>query len=133
MSSRGSDSGPGGSETYASVADVLGLIGKAVFGAMLEDWTAKSLESYQEASQGVSVRELPDDSIAGGSALQLGLMQQLAGAEYSLEEISGGVMGFLALVVSGHRVLEEETVFSRVVWVSRREVAEPLFFSKPAG
>ena len=94
---------------------------------MLEDSEAESLELYRQAELRASVRRLPDDSILTGSPLQLRLMGQLAGAGYALEELPGAVRDFLALMVSGTVVLEEETVLTRVLWVSRGEVADPVF------
>ena len=94
---------------------------------MVEDWTAESLVLYRETSLEASVWELPDDSITEGSALQRQLMQQLAGTDYPLDELSDIVKDFLALVVSGTRVLEDETVFCRVGWVSGDGLANPVF------
>ena len=79
------------------------LIGQAVLVAMVEDWTAESLVLYRETSLEVSVWELPDDSITEGSALQRQLMQQLAGTDYPLDELSDIVKDFLALVVFGDK------------------------------
>ena len=93
----------------------------------MEDRIAESLALYAEVGPGTSVRELPDDSILVSSPLQHQLMLQLAGAGHSLEDLSDIVRDFLALVVSGTRVLEDETVLCRVVWVSRGAVADPVF------
>ena len=109
------------------VPALLRLIGKAVLDAMVEDWTAESLERYWTTGQGLPVRELPDYSISAGSALQMQLMQQLAGETHPLDDLSGVVRGFLALAVSGTRVLEDETISCRVVWVDRGAVADPVF------
>ena len=92
------------------VPALLRLIGRAVLDAMVEDWTAESLERYGTAGQGLPLRELPDYSISAGSVLQMQLMQQLAGETHPLDDLSGGVRDFLALAVSGTRVLEDETV-----------------------
>ena len=73
------------------------------------------------------VRGLPDDSIPPGSALERQLVQQLAGDGHPLDELSYSFRNFLALVVSGTRVLEDETAFWRLAWVSRGEVADPVF------
>ena len=105
----------------------LQLIGKGVLGAMVEDWTAESLERYWTTGQGLPVRELPDDSISAGSVLQIRLMQQLAEVVHPLEDLSDVVRDFFALAVSGTRVLEDETVSCRVVWASRGAVADPVF------
>ena len=122
-SSTGGHPGAGGDPSSA----LLQLIGKAVLGAMLEDWTSESLALYREAGQGLPVRGLPNDSISAGSAMERQLMQQLAGGAYPLEELSDIVRDFLVLVVSGARVLEDETALCQVVWVSRGEVADPVF------
>ena len=106
---------------------LLQLFGEAVQRAMLEDWETESLELYRETELRASVRGLPDDLILAGSPVQLRLMGQLAGAGYTLEEVPGVVRDFLALMVSGTVVLEEEAVLSRVFWVSRGEVADPVF------
>ena len=99
------------------VPALLRLIGKAVLDAMVEDWTAESLEWFRATGQGLPVRELPDDSISAGSVLQMQFMQQLAGEAHPLDDLCGVVRDFLALAVSGARVLEDETVSCRVVWV----------------
>ena len=119
----GGGSGPPGDPTPT----LLELFGKAILGAMLEDWEAESLELYRESGMEVSVRELPDDSILARSPLQLRLMQQLAGAGHALDELSDVVRDFLGVVVSGTRVLEDEMALCRVVWVSRGELADPVF------
>ena len=106
---------------------LLQLIGKAVLGAMVEDRTAESLDRYRRTRQGLPVRELPDDSISAGSVLQIRLMQQLAEVAHPLDDLSGVVRNFLALAVSGTRVLEDETISCRVVWASRGAVADPVF------
>ena len=109
------------------VPGLLRLIGKAVLDAMVEDWTAESLERYWTTGQGLPVRELPDDSISGGSVLQMQLMQQLVGENYPLDDLSGVVRDFFVQAVSGTRVLEDETVSCRVVWVSQGAAADPVF------
>ena len=107
--------------------ELLRLISQAVFGAMMEDWTAESLEQYWAAEGPVATRWLPDDTIASGTPLQRQLMRQLAGGG-SLEMFPlTGLTKFLSLAVSGSRVLEDETAFCRVAWVSSGEVAEPVF------
>ena len=129
MSSRCSEFSAGGGPGPAgdSVSALLQLFGDAVQRAMLEDWEAESLELYREMELRAPVRGLPDDSILAGSPLQLRLMGQLAGAGYTLGELSDVVRDFLALMVSGTVVLEDETVLTRVFWVSRGEVADPVF------
>ncbi len=118
--------GPGSREDSRAV--LLQLFGKAVLVAMVEDWTAESLELYRSTGQGLPVRELPDDTIFPGSELGRGLMRQLAGAAYPLDQLSDMVVvDFLALVVSGTRVMEDETASCRVFWVSRGAVADPVF------
>ena len=109
------------------VPALLQLIGKAVLGAMVEDWTTESLERYWTTGQGLSVRELPDDSISAGSVLQMQFMQQLAGETHPLDGLSAVVTDFLTLAVSGTRVLEDETVSCRVVWMDRGAVSDPVF------
>ena len=109
------------------VPALLRLIGKAVLDAMVEDWTAESLERFSTTGQGLLVRELPDDSISAGSVLQMQFMRQLAGETHPLDDLSGVVRDFLALTVSGTRVLEDETISCRVVWVGRGAVADPVF------
>jgi hypothetical protein len=106
---------------------LLQLISRAVLGAIIEDWTAQSLDLYRSTGQGLLVRGLPDDSIPPGSALERQLVQQLAGDGHPLDELSYSFRNFLALVVSGTRVLEDETAFWRLAWVSRGEVADPVF------
>ena len=103
------------------------LFSQAIARAMLEDREAELLELYRGSGPGVSVRELPDDSILAGSPLQLRLMLQLAGPQRSLGELPDVVRDFLAVVVSGSRVLEDETGYCQVRWVSRGEVADPVF------
>ncbi len=73
------------------------------------------------------VRGLPDDSIPSRSALERQLAQQLAGDGHPLEELSYFFRDFLALVVSGTRVLEDQTAFRRLAWVARGEVADRVF------
>ena len=109
------------------IPGILQLVGKGVLGAMVEDWTAESLERYWTTGQGLPVRELPDNSISAGSVLQIRLMQQLAEVAHPLEDLSGVVRDFLALAVSGTRVIEDETVSCRVVWALRGAVADPVF------
>ena len=122
------ESSPGGREPGDDpVPGLLQLIGKAVLVAMVEDWTAESLERLRTTGQGLPVRELPDDSISAGSVLQLRLMQQLAEVAHPLDDLSGAVRDFFALAVSGTRVLEDETISCRVVWASRGAVADPVF------
>ena len=122
-SSGGGDPGLGGDPG----STLLQLIGKAVLNAMVEDWTAESLELYWKTGQELPVRELPDESISMGSVLQMQLMQQLAGEAYPLDERLDIVRDFLALMVSGTRVLEDEAISCRVVWVSQGAVADPVF------
>ena len=109
---------------------ILRLIGRAVSGALVEDWTIESLELYRASEEIIAVRELPDDTIGMGSMLERQLMQWLAGEEYPVDGLAASVRDFLSLAVSGSRVLEDEAVFCRVVWVSRGEVAEPVFTDK---
>ena len=106
---------------------ILLLISRAVHEAMYEDWTVESLQLYEASVAAVAARELPDDTIERGSALESELMRGLAGEEYWLGLLSANVRDFLSLAVSGSRVLEDETAFCRVVWVTRGEVAEPVF------
>ena len=128
MRNREFDSSAGGREPGDDpTLGPLQLIGKGVLGAMVEDWTAESLERYWTTGQGLPVRELPDDSISAGSVLQIRLMQQLAEVAHPLEDLSGVVRDFFALAVSGTRVLEDETISCRVVWASRGAVADPVF------
>ena len=128
MRNREFDSSAGGREPRDDPwLGPLQLIGKGVLGAMVEDWTAESLERYWTTGQGLPVRELPDDSISAGSVLQIRLMQQLAEVAHPLEDLSGVVRDFFALAVSGTRVLEDETISCRVVWASRGAVADPVF------
>ena len=103
------------------------LFSKVIAGAMLEDQDAESVELYRAAGFGTFVRELPDDSILARSPLQLRLMQQLAGSGGSLDALPDVVRDFLAVAVSGFRVKEDEAALCRVVWVSRGEVADPVF------
>lgn len=106
---------------------LLRLIGKATFEAMIEDWTAESLELLR-ASEGLAVvRHLPDDTIRSGSPLESRLMQALAGEEYPLEGLPASVRDFLTLAVAGTKVLEDETAFCEVAWVASGELAEPVF------
>ena len=117
--SRGAPANPG--------TELLRLISQAVLGAMVEDWTVESLEVYR-ASEGIIVaRPLPDDTIVRGSPLERQLIQQLAGENCPVDWLAANVRDFLSLAVSGSRVLDDETAFCRVVWVSRGEVAEPVF------
>lgn len=113
-------------------AELLRLISQAVLGAMVEDWTVESLELYRASEEIIAVRELPDDTIGRGSMLERQLMQWLAGEEYPVDGLAASVRDFLSLAVSGSRVLEDEAVFCRVVWVSRGGVAEPVFTRKSA-
>ena len=113
----GDDSGSG----------LLDLIGKAVLGAMLEDWTAQSLALYSNTGSGLPSRQLPDEGISAVSSLERQLMQQLAGAAYPLDELSNIVSEFLARMVSGTKVLEDEIASCGVVWISRGELADPMF------
>ena len=109
------------------IPGILQLIGKGVLGAMVEDWTAESLEQFWRTGQGLPVRDLPDNSISAGSVLQIRLMQQLAEVAHPLDDLSGAVRDFFALAVSGTRVIEDETVSCRVVWALRGAVADPVF------
>ena len=109
---------------------ILRLIGRAVSGALVEDWTIESLELYRASEEIIAVRELPDDTIGRGSMLERQVMQWLAGEEYPVDGLAASVRDFLSLAVSGSRALEDEAVFCRVVWVSRGEVAEPVFTDK---
>ena len=109
---------------------ILRLIGRAVSGALVEDWTIESLELYRASEEIIAVRELPDDTIGRGSMLERQVMQWLAGEEYPVDGLAASVRDFLSLAVSGSRVLEDEAVFCRVVWASRGEVAEPVFTDK---
>ena len=93
---------------------------------MVEDWSDESLSPYGGMSVYAGDLSLPDSRIAAGSTLEFGLMQQLAGPGHPVEELSGSVRDFLALVVSGPRVLEDVGI-CEVFWVSRGEVAEPVF------
>ena len=111
---------------------ILRLISLVTFGAMVEDWTVESLELYRASEEIIAVRELPDDTIGRGSMLERQLMQWLAGEEYPVDGLAASVRDFLSLAVSGSRVLEDEAVFCRVVWVSRGGVAEPVFTRKSA-
>ena len=106
---------------------LLRLIGQAVLGAMMEDWVAESLELYRASEGIVAVRQLPDDTIEPGSALERRLMQLLAGEQNPLDGLAAGVRDFLSLAVSGSRALEGETAFCKVVWVRSGKVAEPVF------
>ena len=108
-------------------SNVLRLFSEAIQGALVEDWTAQSLQLYQGTGKGLLVRGLPDDSIPPHSALERQLAQQLAGEGHPLDELSYFFRNFLALVVSGTRVLEDETAFRRLAWVARGEVADPVF------
>ena len=109
---------------------ILRLIGRAISGALVEDWTIESLELYRASEEIIAVRELPDDTIGRGSMLERQVMQWLAGEEYPVDGLAASVRDFLSLAVSGSRVLEDEAVFCRVVWASRGEVAEPVFTDK---
>jgi hypothetical protein len=111
-------------------AEVMRLIGGAVLGAMVEDWTVESLELYRAFEGPGAPRQLPDDTIGRESPLERELVQWLAGEQYPVDGLAASVRDFLSLVVSGSRVLEDEAVFCRVVWVSRGEVAEPVFTDK---
>ena len=121
---------PGGgppSSGESSGADLLALLARAVVTAMVEDWSDESLSPYGGMSVYAGDLSLPDSRIAAGSTLEFGLMQQLAGPGHPVEELSGSVRDFLALVVSGPRVLEDDVGICEVFWVSRGEVAEPVF------
>ena len=106
---------------------VLRLIGRAVGNAMYEDWAGESLVSYNRRGPFRGMRSLPDDWIRVGSALEGRLMQRLVGGDDRVDWLSASVRGFLSLVVSGTRVLEDETPCCQVVWVSRGGLAEPVF------
>ena len=106
---------------------LLRLIGRANFDAIIEDWTAESRGQYRAVEGPVPIRQLPDDTIGRGSPFESQLMQALAGDRYPVDGLAGGVREFLSLVVSGSRVLEDETAFCRVVWVADGEIAEPVF------
>ena len=108
-------------------AEVMRLIGGAVLGAMVEDWTVESLELYRAFEGPGAPRQLPDDTIGRESPLERELVQWLAGEQYPVDGLAASVRDFLSLVVSGSRVLEDRTAFCRVVWVSRGDVAEPVF------
>ena len=110
-----------------SVSSLLRLIGRAVEVALVEDWTAESLAQYQATRRGLPVLELPSDSIPPGSVLEKSLMQQLVGPAHSLGELPGNVRDFVASMVSGTKVWEEEGLSCRVVWVSSGQVADPVF------
>ena len=112
-------------------SDLFRRISLAVFEAIIEDWTAESLELYQATAAPVAVRQLPDDTIEIGSALQYQLQGQLVGGSTRNYVPPSSVREFLSLAVSGSRVLEDETVLCRVVWVSSGEVAEALFSLLP--
>ena len=129
MSSRefGFPGGGGRGSRGDRLSALLELVGREIETAMLEDRRAELLELALLSGSGVPVRELPDGSILAGSPLQRRLMQQLAGTELSLDELPDVVRDFFAVVVSGARVGEDETVLCRVVWVSRGEVADPVF------
>ena len=58
---------------------LLRLISQAVLGAMIEDWTAESVARYRASEEKIAARELPDDTITSGSALERRLMHWLAG------------------------------------------------------
>ena len=134
MSSTGHEFRPeGGSGSPENgVSSLLRLIGRAVVEAMVEDWTTESLEQYQAARRGLPVLELPNSSVLPGSVLEKRLMQQLVGSAHSLGELPGSVRGFVASVVSGTRVSEDEATSSRVVWVSRENVSNPVFIRTDA-
>ena len=106
---------------------LLRLISQGTFDAMIEDWTAESLERYRASEGPVAVRRLPDDTVGRGSPLEGQLMQVLAGEEYPVEGLAASVRDFLSLAVSGSKVLEDETAFCQVTWVASGEVAEPVF------
>ena len=108
-------------------AELLRLISQAVLGAMIEDWTVESLELYRAFEGPGAPRQLPDDTIGRESPLERELVQWLAGEQYPVDGLAASVRDFLSLVVSGSRVLEDKTAFCRVVWVSRGDVAEPVF------
>ena len=78
------------------VPALLRLIGKAVLDAMVEDWTAESLERYWTTGQGLPVREVPDYSISAGSALMsranIGLRFLVASPVYSPRPSPGPYM-----------------------------------------
>ena len=116
-------SGPGGDPA----SDLLRLIGRAVTAAIVEDWQAESLAQYLAARRGMPVLELPSDSVLPGSVLEKSLMQQLVGPEHSLGELPSNVRDFVASMVSGTRVTEEDAVSCQVVWVSSGRMADPVF------
>ena len=93
----------------------------------MEDWTTDSLDLYWRTGLGTSLRELPDDSILIRSPRHRQLMQELVGSSCNPSELSGSVWDYFSSVVSGTRVLEDEIASCRVVWVSRGEVADPVF------
>lgn len=102
-------------------------IGMVIRDAINEDRIAEFLEILR-ASEGLAVaRRLPDDTIRRGAPLESRLMQALAGGSYPLEGLAASVRDFLALAVSGTKVLEDETAFCLVTWVASGEVAEPVF------
>ena len=106
---------------------LLRLFGRAAIEAMIEDWTMASLELYRASEAAVATRQLPDDTIGRGSPLEDELMQALAGAGCPVGGLAASVRDFLSLVVSGTRVLEDETAFCRVVWVADGAAADPVF------
>ena len=106
---------------------VLRLISQANFDALIEDWTMESLDLYRASEGPVAVRRLPDKTIERGSPLESQLMQVLAGAGRPVDGLAASVRDFLSLVVSGTRVLEDETAFCRVVWVADGAAADPVF------
>ena len=116
-----------GDQSDAGVG-LMRLISQAVLGAMIEDWAVESMELYRASEEIVATRQLPDDTIEPGSEPERLLMEWLAGDQHLLDALAPSVRDFLSLVVSGSRVLEEETAFCRVVWVSRGGGAEPVFY-----
>ena len=112
-------------------SDLFRRISLAVFEAIIEDWTAESLALYQATAAPVAIRQLPDDTIESGSALQYQLQGQLVGGNARNSLPPPSVREFLCLAVSGSRVLEDETALCRVVWVASGEVAEPVFSLLP--
>ena len=122
--SRFSDLG-GGPEFRAE--EILRLMSLAVFGAIVEDWTVESVELYRASGEAATARRLPDNTIGSGSRLERQLMERLVGGKYPVDWLPTSVRDFLSLTVSGSRVLEGETAFCQVAWVSRGGLAEPVF------
>ncbi|MDE2959449.1 MAG: hypothetical protein OXU28_05285 [Chloroflexota bacterium] len=111
--------------------DLFRQISQAVFGAIVEDWTAESLELYRTTQGTMPLHVLPDDTIEKGSRLENQMIDQLAGGHLRPAETPAGVRDYLFLAVSGSKVLEDESALCRVVWVSSGEVAEPVFTLLP--